>query len=100
MNDNPEDADKGGGKDLPEPIERPANVVVPAPQKIDLRDVHAMRRELASVYRDMRGGRIKSQDGTRLAYVLYLLCKAYETGVLNDRLEILEHTLKGRKDES
>ena len=62
-------------------------------QKIDLRDAHAIRRELGSVYRDMRAGRIASQDGTRLAYVLDMIRKAYETAVLAERLELLERTI-------
>jgi len=56
----------------------------------DLKDAHAIRRELGSVYRDMRSGRITSQDGTRLAYVLDLLRKAHETGLLKDRVALLE----------
>lgn len=68
------------------------------PPKIDLRDAHAIRRELGSVYRDMRAGRLASQDGTRLAYVLDMIRKAYETAVLADRLELLERTINPRKD--
>ena len=39
---------------------------------------HAVRRELAAVYRDMRANRILPTDGTRLAYVLDLLRRAFE----------------------
>ncbi len=75
------------------------NVMTLAPMpKIDLRDAHAIRRELGMVYRDMRAGRIASQDGTRLAYVLDMIRKAYETAVLAGRLELLEHTINPRKD--
>ncbi len=77
------------GKVEIEVIEAASNSVIPTP-KIDLRDVHAIRRELGSVYRDMRSGRITSQDGTRLAYVLDLMRKAYETGLLKDRVTLLE----------
>jgi len=78
-----------GGKIEIEVIETASNSVIPTP-KIDLRDAHAIRRELGSVYRDMRAGRITSQDGTRLAYVLDLMRKAYETAVLEDRVITLE----------
>ena len=78
-----------GGKVEIEVIEAAPNSVIPTP-KIDLRDAHAIRRELGSVYRDMRSGRITSQDGTRLAYVLDLLRKAHETGLLKDRVTLLE----------
>lgn len=60
------------------------------PPKIDLRDALAIHRELARVYRDMRGGKIKTQDGTRLAFVLGLLHKSYETVVLEKRIQDLE----------
>jgi hypothetical protein len=77
------------GKFEIEVIEAASNSVIPTP-KIDLRDAHAIRRELASVYRDMRAGRIASQDGTRLAYVLDLVRKSYETAVLEQRVIALE----------
>lgn len=72
--------------------------IAPTPiSKIDLRDPHAIRRELAAVYRDMRAGKIDPSDGTRLAYVLDLIRKSYETGLLQDRLELLEHTIAHRR---
>lgn len=63
------------------------------PRKIDLRDAHAIRRELASLYRDARNGKVGTQDATRLAYVLDLMRRAYETSVLQDRLEQYEKTI-------
>ena len=68
--------------------------LTPIPPKIDLRDAHAIRRELGAVYRDMRSGRIEAQDGTRLAYVLDMIRKAYETAILQDRIESMERTLR------
>jgi hypothetical protein len=90
---------RDGGKIPPECEAASGNVrtLTPLP-KIDLRDAHAIRRELGSVYRDMRAGRIATQDGTRLAYVLDLIRKAYETAVLADRLELLERTINLRKE--
>jgi hypothetical protein len=70
----------GGGGEL----------VPPPPAKIDLRDAHAIRRELGSVYRAMRSGQIPTQDGTRLAYVLDLLRRAVETSDLQNRIELIE----------
>lgn len=67
--------------------------LTPTPPKIDLRDAHAIRRELGAVYRDMRSGRIEAQDGTRLAYVLDLIRKSYETAVLQERIELMERTI-------
>ena len=69
------------------------------PSKIDLRDAHAIRRELAAVYRDMRNGTIETQEGTRLAYVLDMIRKAYETSVIQERLELMERTIAHRKNQ-
>lgn len=84
---------------MPE-CETPGATVLPLTPlpKINLRDAEAIRRELGSVYRDMRAGRLASQDGTRLAYVLDMIRKAYETAVLADRLELLERTINPSKD--
>ena len=42
---------------------------------IRLASLEEIRREMASVYRDMRRGTIETQDGTRLVYVLGELVK-------------------------
>jgi hypothetical protein len=86
-----------GGNGVLQPYASPMESPDPTPPKIDLRDANAIRRELASVYRDMRGGRIETSDGTRLAYVLDLIRKAFETGQLQDRLEAVERTLEARR---
>lgn len=86
-------------KNIAQVIATQGGELVPIPPpKIDLRDAHAIRRELASVYRDMRNGTIEAQDGTRLAYVLDMIRKAYETSVIQERLELMERTLAHRKN--
>ncbi len=85
-------------KRLPDAVEPQGADLIPIPPpKIDLRDAHAIRRELAAVYRDMRSGAIETQDGTRLAYVLDMIRKAYETSVIQERLELMERTIEHRK---
>lgn len=86
-----------GGKNSLDTIAVASSNLTPIPQKIDLRDAHAIRRELASVYRDMRSGRIETQDGTRMAYVLDQIRKGYETCLLLDRIDLLERTVSRRK---
>lgn len=81
-----------------EVIEDKHELAIPHPVRIDLHNAHAIRRELGSVYRDMRAGSIEPQDGTRLAYVLNLLRQSYETCVLQDRLDALESTLSLRNN--
>ena len=45
---------------------------------------------MAKVYKDMRGGVIPPQDGTRLVYVLGELRKMFELCELEKRIEALE----------
>lgn len=71
------------------------NLLTPPP-KINLHDAAAIRREAAAVYREMRAGKVSTQDGTRLVYVLDIIRKAYDTGVLQERMELLERTIKHR----
>lgn len=101
MNNKPTkvaDVNRPCGTNSSELPDRRGDLVTPSPHaRIDLRDAHAIRRELAAVYRDMRSGEIQAQDGTRLAYVLDLIRKAFETGVLQDRLEALESTIVQRR---
>jgi len=84
------------GNELIESLEGVVIEAVTPPPKIDLRNANAIRREIAAVYRDMRAGRIEPQDGTKLAYVLNFLSKAYETAVMEERLEMVERTIKNR----
>lgn len=85
---------KTGVKEIAYTYDEHGKLLPPTPTKIDLRDGHAIRRELGAVYRDMRAGRIETQEGTRLAYVLDMIRKAYETSVLQDRIELMERTLR------
>jgi len=84
-------------KNTLQPDEAKGELVVTTPPKIDLRNAHAIRRELANVYRDMRCGSIETADGTKLAYVLDMVRKAYETAVLEDRLEQVESVIGNRE---
>lgn len=81
----------------PATYDEQGNQLPTPPPKINLHDAPAIRRELGAVYRDMRQGKIDPADGTKLAYVLDMIRKAYETGVLADRLEMMELTVKQRK---
>ena len=65
--------------------------------KIRLNDAETIRMEMARLYRDMRMGRIDTQDGTRLAYVLDMVRKAHETSELQRRVEIIDQVNKIRK---
>ena len=86
-----------GKKDSTQVLVATGELLDPHPARIPLHDAHAVRRELAAVYRDARCGRIETQDATRLGYLLDRLLRALETSDLQDRLELLEAILKARK---
>ncbi len=62
---------------------------IPTP-RLNLHELDAIRREMTRVYRDMRCGKLHSQDGTRLVYVLGELRKMFEVCELEKRIEALE----------
>jgi hypothetical protein len=65
--------------------------VVPLPTpRINLHDMEALRREMGKVYRDMRTGKLVSQDGARLVYVLGEMRKLIEADGLERRIQALE----------
>ena len=66
-------------------------------RRVDLKTIDDVRVEMGRVYRNMRSGKIDSQDGTRLVYVLAQIGKLIEAGDIEKRLEALEGVLVGRK---
>jgi hypothetical protein len=70
----------------------PANggLEVLPPPRLNLNNLEAVRREMARVYRDMRGNTITTQDGARLVYVLGELRKVFEAVDLEQRIAALE----------
>ena len=78
-------------------LDRHAVALLPTPSRIDLKTIDDVRVEMARVYRDMRGGKIDTQDGTRLAYVLSQIGKLIESGEIEKRLEAVEGVLLGRR---
>ena len=64
--------------------------------KINLSSLEDVRLEMAKVYRDMRSGRIDSQLGSRLVYVLGEIAKMHRLGEMAARIEAVERALAGR----
>ena len=64
--------------------------------RLNLNNLDSVRREMSRVYRDMRGGSIATQDGTRLVYVLSELRKIFEVCELERRIDRLERSPQGR----
>ena len=60
----------------------------PKPPK--LRTVRDCRREMASVYADCRAGRVATQDGSRLVYILTSISNTIRDNELEQRIQKLE----------
>jgi hypothetical protein len=54
-----------------------------------------VRRELVKIYAEVRQGRLESQEGTRLCYLLTSVARLIETGDAEARLERLEELMSG-----
>ena len=66
--------------------------------KIDLATIDDVRLEMASIYRGMKSGSIKTSDGTKLVYVLGAIGKMIEVHQIDQRLIALETILNQRKN--
>lgn len=63
---------------------------VPRIQPIRLDTLRGIQRELASLYRAARFGRVSTADASRLAYVLDRLARLQEIQAIEARLSALE----------
>ncbi len=90
-------------ENAPVPLDKPQAprvfALVPTPRRRGpvLETLTEVRREMARVYRQMRHGRIDTQDATRMTYVLTQLAKLIQTVELEARVEAVERALGGRK---
>ena len=62
---------------------------------IRLGTLEEIRREMAKVYRDMRRGKVETQDGTRLVYVLGELVKVAKAEAEQEATKAMTDTLPG-----
>lgn len=80
-----------GGKTSEKSLKKQMQSFGPPPiSKIDLRSPMALRREMGRLYRDARTGKINPAEATKLAYILELMRKAFETTEMEERLGLLE----------
>lgn len=79
---------------LVEIVDESGEIVAATPtRRIRLRSLRQIADEVARVYRGMREGQIKHEDGTRLTYVLVSLGKITESAVVEERLRKVEERL-------
>lgn len=68
-----------------------------SPTKVNLANAESIRQEMARVYRQARANKIDSADAAKLIYMLSQIAKAYELGVIEERLNALESTTQPRR---
>ena len=83
--------------DNPQPTRVLALVPTPRRRGPVLETLTDVRREMARVYRQMRHGRIDTQDATRMTYVLSQIAKIIQTAELEARVAAVERALGSRK---
>ncbi|MDR2875419.1 MAG: hypothetical protein LBV44_05765 [Methylobacillus sp.] len=81
----------GRKKTMPDPSTQTVMVLPTPVRKINLHNLVAVRTEAAAVYRGMRSGDIKSQDGARLIYALGEIKKMFIEIEFEQRLRALEN---------
>jgi hypothetical protein len=65
----------------------------PTPPKIKLNSIGDVRREMGTIYREARAGKLDISDAGRLAYVLTGIGKLIEVELIEQRLTQLERKL-------
>jgi hypothetical protein len=80
-------------KHHPVTIDATNGTCTPTPVKIKLNALEDVRREMASVYREARAGRMDTSEAGRLAYILTGIGKLIEATEIEKRLAQMERTL-------
>lgn len=80
-------------KHPPLTIEGATGTPDPTPPKIKLNSIGDVRREMATIYREARAGKLDISDAGRLAYVLTGIGKLIEVELIEQRLAHLERKL-------
>lgn len=62
----------------------------PTPPKIKLNNLEDVRREMATIYREARAGKLDISDAGKLAYVLTGIGKLIEVETIERRITALE----------
>jgi hypothetical protein len=71
-------------------IDVASGACTPTPPKIKLNSLDDVRREMATVYREARGGRMDASEAGRLAYILSGIGKLIEATDIERRIVQME----------
>ena len=81
------------GKHSPLTLDATTGKPDPTPPKIKLNTIGDVRREMGTIYREARAGKLDISDAGRLAYVLNGIAKLVEVELIEGRLAELERRL-------
>ena len=88
---------ENAAEDTPESLNGRALRLIPTPSPtIHLKTLDDVRVEMAKVYRAMKRGKVPTQDGTRLVYVLSQIGRVIEVDQIGARVEAVERVLRLR----
>jgi hypothetical protein len=74
-------------------IDAASGTCTPTPPKIKLNSLEDVRREMATVYREARGGRMDASEAGRFAYILSGIGKLIEATDIERRIVQMERKL-------
>ncbi|WP_256327741.1 hypothetical protein [Nitrosospira sp. Nl5] len=77
-------------KRQPITIDATSGTCTPTPPRIKLNALEDVRREMARVYREARGGTMDTSEAGRLAYILSGIGKLIEATDIEKRLQQME----------
>ena len=77
-------------KRLPLTVDGKSGEVVPIPSRVNLHNMHSVRREMGKVYRAMKQGKMAKEEGSKLAYVLMQYAELVKLSDFEDRVRELE----------
>jgi hypothetical protein len=77
----------------PVTIDATSGASTPTPPKIKLNSLDDVRREMASVYREARSGRMDASEAGRFAYILSGIGKLIEATDIERRIVQMERKL-------
>jgi hypothetical protein len=77
----------------PVTIDATSGTCTPTPPKIKLNTLEDVRREMAKVYREARGGGMDASEAGRFAYILSGIGRLYEATAIERRIVQMERKL-------
>jgi hypothetical protein len=74
------------------PVDNTSDPTTPSEKRVrcPLRDIHEVRAQMVTVYRETRGVKLPIETASKLTFILTQIAKILETSDLQSRIEKLE----------